>query len=93
MLSSRIGLAIEGGNCIAQRQSGKDTPEMYNGHHSEQTVTTTTQDIIGLLVDREATFSKSNRRIAQAILSNPRAFVQRPVDELSEWLGVSAPRP
>jgi DNA-binding MurR/RpiR family transcriptional regulator len=49
------------------------------------------QDVIGLIVDREASFSKSNRRIAQGILGNPRAFVQKPVEELIEWLEVSAP--
>ncbi|WP_454855054.1 MurR/RpiR family transcriptional regulator [Rhizobium binxianense] len=49
------------------------------------------QDIIGLIVDRQNSFSKSNRRIAQAILSEPHAFVERPVEELSAWLDVSAP--
>lgn len=50
-----------------------------------------TQDIIALIVNREAELSKTNQRIAKAILSDPRTFVQKPVEELIEWLGVSAP--
>ncbi len=48
-------------------------------------------DVIGLIIDREATFSKSNRKIARAILTEPHAFVEKPVEELISWLGVSAP--
>ncbi len=48
-------------------------------------------DVFGLIIDREASFSKSNRKIASAILSEPHAFVEKPVEELSGWLGVSAP--
>lgn len=48
-------------------------------------------DIIGLIIDLEPKLSKSNRKIASAILSEPRLFVEKPVEELIEWLGVSAP--
>jgi DNA-binding MurR/RpiR family transcriptional regulator len=48
-------------------------------------------DILGLIVDREPGLSKSNRKIAHAILSEPRAFVEKPVEELVDWVGVSAP--
>lgn len=48
-------------------------------------------DIIGVIVDREPTLSKTNRKIAHAILTEPRAFVEKPVEELTGWLGVSAP--
>ena len=48
-------------------------------------------DVIGLIVDREPTLSKTNRKIANAILSEPRIFVEKPVEELITWLGVSAP--
>lgn len=48
-------------------------------------------DIIGLLIDREQSFSKTHRRIADAILTEPHLFAERPVDELTEWLQVSAP--
>lgn len=49
------------------------------------------QDIIGVIVDQQASFSKSNRRIAQAILSEPYQFVEKPIEELSTWLEVSSP--
>ncbi len=49
------------------------------------------QDIIGLIVDQQSNFSKTNRRIAHAILSEPHSFVEKPIEELTAWLGVSAP--
>jgi DNA-binding MurR/RpiR family transcriptional regulator len=49
------------------------------------------QDIIGLIVDRQANFSKTNRRIAHAILGEPHIFVEKPIEELTAWLKVSAP--
>ena len=48
-------------------------------------------DVIALIVDREDTFSKSRKKIANAILTDPRTFVEKPVEELIPWLGVSAP--
>ena len=48
-------------------------------------------DIIGLIIAREPGLSKSNRKIALAILAEPRVFVEKPVEQLIEWLGVSAP--
>ncbi|MDX3924364.1 MAG: MurR/RpiR family transcriptional regulator [Shinella sp.] len=49
------------------------------------------RDIIGVIVDGKAGFSKSNRRIADAILSEPHRFVELPIEELTSWLNVSAP--
>ncbi|EJJ29833.1 MurR/RpiR family transcriptional regulator [Rhizobium sp. CF142] len=49
------------------------------------------QDIIGLIVDQQSQFSKTNRRIAHAILSEPHSFVEKPIEEITTWLGVSAP--
>ncbi|NTF85420.1 MurR/RpiR family transcriptional regulator [Rhizobium rhizogenes] len=49
------------------------------------------QDIIGLIVDQQSQFSKTNQRIAQAILSEPHSFVEKSIEELTTWLGVSAP--
>ncbi|CDX30503.1 Transcriptional regulator [Mesorhizobium sp. ORS 3359] len=49
------------------------------------------QDVIGLIVDQQSQFSKTNRRIAQAILSEPHSFVEKPIEELTTWLDVSAP--
>lgn len=48
-------------------------------------------DILAIIVDREPQLSKSHRRIASAILGYPRLFVEKPVEELVPWLGVSAP--
>ncbi|MFP5076077.1 MurR/RpiR family transcriptional regulator [Rhizobium sp. YIM 134829] len=49
------------------------------------------QDILAILVDARDTFSKSNRRIADAILSEPHRFVELPIEDLSTWLDLSAP--
>ncbi|MFB2553174.1 MurR/RpiR family transcriptional regulator [Ensifer soli] len=49
------------------------------------------QDILGTIIDAKPGFSKSNRRIAEAILSAPHRFVELPIEELSSWLAVSAP--
>lgn len=48
-------------------------------------------DIIAVVLDHEPTLSRTNRKIAHAIVTEPRAFVEKPVDELVGWLGVSAP--
>lgn len=48
-------------------------------------------DIIAVVLDREPTLSRTNRKIAQAIVTEPRSFVEKPVEELVGWLGVSAP--
>lgn len=49
------------------------------------------QDILATLVDKRDGFSKSNRRIADAILSEPHRFVEQPIEGLANWLEVSAP--
>ncbi|PTE10891.1 MurR/RpiR family transcriptional regulator [Mesorhizobium helmanticense] len=49
------------------------------------------QDIIGLIIDQQSQFSKTNRRIAHAILSEPHSFAEKPIEELTTWLHVSAP--
>lgn len=48
-------------------------------------------DIIALIQAQEATFSKAHRRIARAILAQPQAFVEKPIEDLAPWLGVSTP--
>lgn len=48
-------------------------------------------DILAVILDREPQLSKSHRKIAAAILGYPRLFVEKPVEELVPWLGVSAP--
>lgn len=49
------------------------------------------QDILAKLVDTREALSKSNRRITDAILSEPHRFVELPIEELATWLDVSAP--
>ncbi|MCX5518275.1 MurR/RpiR family transcriptional regulator [Kaistia defluvii] len=48
-------------------------------------------DILAAILDREPGLSKSHRKIAQAILGYPRVFVEKPIEELVPWIGVSAP--
>lgn len=48
-------------------------------------------DIIALILNREPVLSRTNRKIAHAILTEPRTFVEKPVEDLIDWLGVSAP--
>lgn len=48
-------------------------------------------DILATIRDIEPTLSRTNRRIAHAILTEPRVFVAKPVEELVVWLHVSAP--
>jgi DNA-binding MurR/RpiR family transcriptional regulator len=52
---------------------------------------TGSSDIFALILAREATFSKAHRRIAHAVLTHPQAFVEKPIEELAPWLGVSTP--
>ncbi|MEO3430917.1 MurR/RpiR family transcriptional regulator [Pelagibius sp. CAU 1746] len=48
-------------------------------------------DILGRIRDIEGDLSRSQTKIAQAVLSYPRLFVEKPVEELCGWIGVSAP--
>lgn len=48
-------------------------------------------DVMGYLLDHGGDLSRSHGRIAQAILQHPRAFVEKPIEDLVTWLGVSAP--
>jgi DNA-binding MurR/RpiR family transcriptional regulator len=48
-------------------------------------------DVIGYLLDHESELSRSHVKIAQAILHYPTMFVEKPIEELVVWLGVSAP--
>ncbi len=51
----------------------------------------TEHDVIGFLLDHQGELSRSHGKIAQAILEHPRGFVEKPIEELVEWIGVSAP--
>ena len=48
-------------------------------------------DIIGHILDHEGELSRSHAKIARAILHHPRTFVEKPIEDLVRWLGVSAP--
>jgi len=50
-----------------------------------------TRDILGRVRDMESEMSRSQQKIAQALLGYPRLFVEKPVGELCDWIGVSAP--
>lgn len=49
------------------------------------------RDIIGVILGRQDGMSRAHKQIAHAVLTQPQAFVERPVEELVAWLGVSAP--
>jgi hypothetical protein len=48
-------------------------------------------DVLGFIRDREVDLSRSQRKIGRAILGDPKSFVEKPIEELVAWLGVSAP--
>jgi len=48
-------------------------------------------DILGHIHNMLPTLSKTQSKIALAILSYPRQFVGKPIEELVSWIGVSAP--
>ncbi len=48
-------------------------------------------DVIGYLLDHAKELSRSQGKIAQAILNHPKTFVEKPIEDLVPWLGVSAP--
>jgi DNA-binding MurR/RpiR family transcriptional regulator len=48
-------------------------------------------DVMGYLLDHRHDLSRSHSKIAEAILQHPTAFVEKPIEELVTWIGVSAP--
>ncbi len=50
-----------------------------------------TTDVLGYLMDHRAELSRSHAVIAKAILEQPTAFVEKPIEDLVAWLGISAP--
>ncbi len=48
-------------------------------------------DVIGYLLDHADELSRSHAKIAEAILRQPTTFVEKPIEDLVTWLGVSAP--
>lgn len=58
---------------------------------SDTSFESATRDILGRIRDMEPNMSRSQRKIAQALLSYPRLFVEKTISDLCEWIGVSAP--
>lgn len=68
----------------AKRQNGGPVPTSGDPRlHSH--------DVLGHILDHEGELSRSHAKIAKAILHHPRAFVEKPIEDLVPWLGVSAP--
>jgi DNA-binding MurR/RpiR family transcriptional regulator len=76
---------------MARDRSQENRISQHDGSLAIQNDKRNAQDIIGLIVDQQSQFSKTNQRIAHAILSEPHSFVEKPIEDLTTWLGVSAP--
>ena len=48
-------------------------------------------DVFSRIAALEPQLSRAHRAIAQAILARPQEFIEKPVEELIPWIGVSAP--
>ncbi len=48
-------------------------------------------DFFSHMIALEPSLSRSHRVIARAILTRPKEFIEKPIEELAPWLGVSAP--
>ncbi len=49
------------------------------------------QDIFSQIIAREPQLSRSHKVIARVVLTHPREFVEKPIEALAPWVGVSAP--
>jgi DNA-binding MurR/RpiR family transcriptional regulator len=76
---------------MPRRQSDREKEALMKTGNVPPIEKRSSQDIIGIIVDQQSTFSKANRRIAQAILNEPHSFVEKPIEEITAWLNVSAP--
>jgi DNA-binding MurR/RpiR family transcriptional regulator len=61
--------------------------------HSEPNspITLGGHDVLGYLLDHRKILSRSHSKIAEAVLRHPTTFVEKPIEELVTWIGVSAP--
>ena len=48
-------------------------------------------DVLGRIHQMMPTLSRTQQKIATAIISYPRLFVEKPIEDLVPWIGVSAP--
>lgn len=74
-----------------RRNDGQSGPASTPDGRRPATAPDRTTDIFALILARDASFSRSQRRIAQAVLTQPQAFVEKPIEDLAPWLGVSTP--
>ena len=48
-------------------------------------------DIFSDIATLEPTLSRAHRTIAQKLLASPQEFIEKPIEDLASWIGVSAP--
>lgn len=48
-------------------------------------------DIFNHILNLEKELSRSHKLVASAILTNPKIFIEKPIEDLAPWIGVSAP--
>jgi DNA-binding MurR/RpiR family transcriptional regulator len=51
----------------------------------------TPEDIFNHILSLEKDLSRSHKLVATAILTHPKVFIEKPIEELAPWIGVSAP--
>ena len=61
------------------------------GQPSEHATQRLHGDVFSHIAALEPELSRAHRAIAMAILSSPREFVEKPIEDLAAWIGVSAP--
>ena len=49
------------------------------------------EDIFNRILGLEKSLSRSHKIVAAAILTQPKLFLEKPIEELAPWVGVSAP--
>ncbi len=62
-----------------------------HAHGDGAAVASPQQDIFNHIVALEKGLSRSHRMVATAILAHPKLFIEKPIEELASWVGVSAP--
>jgi DNA-binding MurR/RpiR family transcriptional regulator len=54
-------------------------------------VASPSEDIFNHILNLEKNFSRSHKIVATAILTQPKLFIEKPIEDLAPWVGVSAP--
>ena len=74
----------------AAAQSSAITPWTHE-ERPEKEAARLRQDVFSQIIAREPSLSRSHKVIARAVLTQPGEFVEKPIEVLAPWLGVSAP--